>query len=241
MSGKVYVETFDNGSGGWYGEKGNLNGLASLKTKDGAMFCHSPWWVDYNHAPPGAGYINILACLNTCGGQPEAIKEVAGKNRFIGGRYPIDFTNSQITLLMKGEMLNRGAELVLLIQGYVEGICSGWMLTSQPFTVTSDWSEQTISLEPDESQWTCLGSRHDRRDMYGIKPLGKVLSNVSANIMLVMFPLEVEAIGPIDGDPHILRAGRDYPVWQSKLPEGYVMIDTVKIEFSQRQAGEVKN
>ena len=233
MAGRTYIETFDKGAGGWYGPRGNLNGLVAPAIKDGAMFCHSPWWVDYNHAPPGAGYINMLACLNTSGGQPEAIKEVAGENRFIGGGYPIDFTNSRITLRIKGEMLSRGAELVLLIQGYVEGICSGWMLTGRPFRITSDWSEQIITLEPKESQWTPLGSRHDRTDMYGVKPLEQVLSNVSANIMLVMFPLAVEAIGPVDGDPHILRAGRDYPVWQSKLPEGYVLIDTVKIEFAQ--------
>ena len=233
MAGKTYIETFDKGTGGWHGHRGNLNGLAALAIRDGAMLCHSPWWVDYNHAPPGAGYINMLACLNTSGGQPEAVKEVAGENRFISRGYPIDFTNSRITLRLKGEMLNRRAELVLLIQGYVEGICSGWMLTGQPFKITSDWSEQAVALKLNETQWTCLGSRHDRTDMYGVKPLEKVLSNVSANIMLVMFPLDVMAIGPVDGDPHILRTGRDYPVWQSKLPEGYVLIDTVKIEFAQ--------
>ena len=38
-------------------------------------------------------------------------------------------------------------------------------------------------------------------------------------------------MGHIEGDQHILRPGKDYPVWQSSLPEGYVMLDEVQIEF----------
>jgi hypothetical protein len=29
------------------------------------LSCH--WWIDYNHAPPGAGYMHLLASLNTAG------------------------------------------------------------------------------------------------------------------------------------------------------------------------------
>jgi hypothetical protein len=50
--------------------------------------------------------------------------------------------------------------------------------------------------------------------------------------MLVLFPLDVLPMGPINGDLSQLRAGRDYPVWQSRLPEGYVMVDSIKIEFA---------
>ena len=42
----------------------------------------------------------------------------------------------------------------------------------------------------------------------------------------------VPSMGPISGDPHLLRAGRDYPVWTSRLPEGYVELDEVRVEFS---------
>ena len=35
-------------------------------------------------------------------------------------------------------------------------------------------------------QWTCLGSRHDRSDFYGRTPLKTVLSDVNANILLVL-------------------------------------------------------
>jgi hypothetical protein len=38
-------------------------------------------------------------------------------------------------------------------------------------------------------------------------------------------------MGPIKGDPHLLRAGRDYPLWPSSVAQGYVAVDRVSIEF----------
>ena len=61
--------------------------------------------------------------------------------------------------------------------------------------VSEEWAEQTVTLAPDESLWTPLGVRHDRGDMYGIKPLDDVLSDVDINIMLVLFPLDVAPMG----------------------------------------------
>ena len=84
---------------------------------------------------------------------------------------------------------------------------------------------------PDEQQWTCIGSRHDRFDYYGRTPLLTALGDANANILLVLSPLDVAPMGSIDGDPHTLRPERDYPVWRSRLPEGYVMLDEVRIEF----------
>ena len=86
-------------------------------------------------------------------------------------------------------------------------------------------------LEPATEDWIALGTRHDRGDMYGMKPLEKVLSNVDVNIMLILFPLDVSPMGPIDGDPHRLRPERDYPVWRHKLPEGSITLDEIGIEF----------
>jgi len=52
-------------------------------------------------------------------------------------------------------------------------------------------------------------------------------------MLLILFPLTVVPMGPIKGDPHILRAGKDYPVWQSRLPEGYVRLDEVRLELEK--------
>lgn len=231
---KVYHETYEVGPGGWYGyQDAPGQQIKSLEWQPGRLTSRSPWWIDYNHAPPGAGYFQMLFCLNTFGPQPEQVKDVGGVNRFIGHKYPIDFSGARVTTRLRGELRAQGAKICVLLQGIVEGICSGWVQTHDTFAVHNKWTEQTVTLDPDPARWTALGSRHDRTDMYGVKPLEKVLSHVDANFMLLLFPIEVVPMGPIDGDMHRLRAGRDYPVWRHKLPEGYLTLDEVRIEFGQ--------
>lgn len=232
MDDRVYVETFVDGPGGWYGWISNAAGPKPLEWRGGALTSRSPWWIDYNHAPPGAGYMHMAFCLGTFGAQGEVYNEVAGRNRFIAGGYPTDFTGARVTIDARGELLARDARLVVLIQGAVDGITSGWLRTGQPFSVAEDFSRQTVTLDADPTGWTALGVRHDRTDSYGVKPLGRVLSDVNVNIMLVLFPLDVAPMGPLEGDPHRLRPERDYPVWRHKLPEGYITLDEVHIEFA---------
>lgn len=225
-----YIETFDDGAGGWYGWISNAGGMKALEVRDSSAISRSPWWIDYNHAPPGAGYLHLLYMLNTRGKAGEHQREVHGENRFIQGGYSTDFTNARVTLRLKGELESKGAQLVLLVQAVQGGICSGWLLTGQPFRVTPDWSEQTVTAVPDPSQWVCLGSRHDRTDYYGTIPLETVLRDVNTDILFVLHPLDVAPMGPLAGDPHRLRPERDYPVWRSRLPEGYVQLDEVRIK-----------
>ena len=235
-----YVETFDDGPGGWYGWISNAAGPKPLEIRDGCAISRSPWWIDYNHAPPGAGYLHLLYMLNTAGKAGEHQREVQGENRFVRDGCPTDFTQARMTLRLRGELEAKGAQLLLLCQGVHRGICSGWLLTGQPFRVTPDWSEQTITAVPDPAQWKCLGSRHDRTDFYGEIPLPVVLGDVNTDILLVLYPLDVAHMGPLEGDPppfgdlrHRLRPEKDYPVWRSRLPEGYVLLDEVRIEFAR--------
>jgi hypothetical protein len=231
MAQQVYHETFDQGAGGWWGWISNQAGPVALENRDGALLTRSPWWIDYNHAPPGAGYLHMLYCLNTQGPSTEALMEAGGVNRFTQGRFPTDFTNARVTMRLRGELEECGAHPTLLLQGSAGGLISGWLLTGQPFHVGQEWSTQTVTLAPDPAQWTCLRSRHDRMDYYGLVDLRTILADVNVNIMLVLFPLTIAPMGPIAGDPHLLRAGKDYPVWRRKLPEGYILLDEVKIEF----------
>ena len=92
------------------------------------------------------------------------------------------------------------------------------------------WSRQTVTITPDESQWTFMGLRHDRTDSYGHVDLKTVLSEVNIDTLLVI-PANVVPMGPLEGDMHKLRPELDYPVWRSKLPDGYIMLDEVKIEY----------
>lgn len=228
---RIYRETFDNGPGGWFGFAGNHLGLKPLEIDRSCAISRSPWWIDYNHAPPGAGYLHLLYMLHTRGAPGEQLREVAGVNRFITGGFGTRFTDATIRLRLKGELDLQGARLCFLAQGVHEGLCSGWLLTGQTFEVTPEFSEQTVVCRPDPTQWTCLGTRTDRADYYGTRPLEKVLGDANVDILLVLFPLTIAPMGPLAGDPHQMRPERDYPVWRRRLPEGYVCLDEISIEF----------
>ncbi len=234
MPQQIYRETFDDGPGGWFGWTSNQEGPKRLIEGPSVLTSRSPWWIDYNHAPPGAGYLHMIFCLLTKGaGYGESYMEAGGLNRFIDGNCPTDFRGARLTVRLRGELESRGAQLVLLVQGAHEGLTTGWAYTDAPLRVGPDWSEQTIVLSSEEHRWTCLGSRHDRTKSYGRAPLDNVLRDVNSNILLILFPLTVAPMGEIPGDPHVLRPARDYPVWTSRLPEGYVTLDSVQIIFSQ--------
>lgn len=177
--------------------------------------------------------MHLLYLLNTRGVPGEHHREVAGKNRFIASGAGTNFTNARVTVRLKGELLSRGSRIVLLCQGFQGPLCCGWLLTGQPFQVTPDWSEQTAICSLNEADWTPLGSRHDRVDFYGRAPLADVLQDVNMNILLVLFPLEIEPMGQFAGDLHISRPERDFPVWRNRLPEGYVQVDEIRIEFPE--------
>ncbi len=238
MRGKVYREHFDQAPGGWFGWKSNSEGPKLLEYQPSVVTSRSPWWIDYNHAPPGAGYLHMLYCMFTKGPLGEHYKEVGGENGFIKGGFPRDLTDARITVRMKGELESRGAELLFLVQSSKDSLTSGWLLTGQPVEVTPDWSEQTLVATPDPTQWKCLGARHDRQDYYGEIELSEVLRDVNCDILFVLFGLDVVPMGPLEGDPHILRPEKDYPVWRSQLPEGYVMLDEVRIEFAHSKASK---
>lgn len=227
-----YLEDFDDGPGGWMRVVDNFAPPAALPIKNGVVRCQGPWWVDYNHAPPGGGYLQLLMCMVTHGPSGESVREVSGANRFTGGKFPTDFTNAKITMRTRGELEAAGTKLSLLIQGSKNGLTSGWVLTGQTFAVNHEWSETTVTAVPDPSQWTSIGSRHDRTDTYGEKPLLDILSNVNVNIHIIMFPVKPRPMGEIGGDPHRLRAGRDYPIWPSSIAQGYVEVDRIQIDFA---------
>ena len=233
--GKTYIENFDKGSGGWFDVISNREPVSQLEIQNGIVVSRSPWWVDYNHAPPGGGYLHLIMGLMTSETDRtfKQVERVVGENGFTQGDFPTDFVDAKLTVRLKGKLDLRGAQLCLLIQGTVEGICSGWALTGQPIKIAEDWSETTITAVFDIRQWTSLGSRHDRTETYGEIPLDTILANVNTNIYLVLFPLNVLPQNSIQGDPHTLRAGLDYAVDRSKLPEGNVMIDRIKITFSE--------
>jgi hypothetical protein len=104
-------------------------------------------------------------------------------------------------------------------------------LSGQPFKITHDWSDQTVTLAPDPKQWTCMGARHDMQNDYGCDDISTVLSDVNMDLIFVLFPVKVVPAGLNIKDVNQPRAIQDYPVDQKYLPKGLMMFDTVKIEY----------
>lgn len=230
----TYVETFDNGAGGWIAWLGQGR-PAAAEVVDGALISRSPWGIDSNHAFPGGGYLNLLFVLFTAP-QPNPGPKYAplmGNNRFIEGGYPTDFRNAKLTVRLKGEVNLKGAQLLLHCQSTIGDIAINYVLTGQPFVVTPEWSEQTIHLTTDPEQWLCLGARHDMMDVYGCDEIEKVLADINLDIILLLHPINVVPATPEEHGPHYRRPEVDYAVDTSYLPEGTIMLDTVTIQFAR--------
>jgi hypothetical protein len=237
---RVYAEGFDDGPGGWWAWQPGQ--ALAPEIRDGILHTRSPWWVDPNHAPPGAGYLHLLAFLLTSS-QPAGATPAPGgpsgdgyrpvraaPNRFVAGGYSRDLTNARVTIRVRGAVALRGAELVLLAQADLPGTRANYILTGQPFRVSSQWSDQTATLAPDPAQWVCLGARRDLTHVYGCGEIGDVLRDVNVDIILVLFPLRIVPLGRVD-DLHGRRTHRDYAVDYRHLPEGEIQIDTIRIEY----------
>lgn len=227
----TYIETFDDGPGGWYGGR-----KFELPVWDGVAYCYGPWWTDANHAPPGAGYLHMLLWAYTVKKhyQVDSAYNRAlpyRHSRFAEEGYSTNLTNAKLTVRLRGHGDFKEAELLLLVQAQTDKTTVNSALTGQPFKITREWSEQTVTLAPDPAQWTCLGARHDMRDEYGCDDIDKVLADVNFDIIFILFPLKVVPAGVDIDDINIPRAVKNYPVDQQYLPKGLVMFDTVKIEY----------
>ncbi|MCX6623429.1 MAG: hypothetical protein NTY38_20665, partial [Acidobacteria bacterium] len=225
---RTYRHSFAEGlTGGWLGWHSNAKGALRLPLAGGAAVASSPWWIDYNHAPPGAGYLHILFSLHTAHGPgfPRQYREAGGENRFVAEGFPRDFRNARITFELKGEMECCGAELLLLAQAKTGARHVNFVLTGQPLAIPPDWSRQTLHLVEDPGEWTCLGSRHDRLETYGEGPISDVLADLNGDIILVLFPLDVRPLESLSNeDRHRLRAGEDYTADERYLPRGQVFL-----------------
>ena len=97
MPGQCLVQTFEDGPAGWmrWGSAltldevqggGSFKALEHSRAKSPSLSyitSRSPWWIDYNHAPPtaagignGAGYMHMLFVYLTSGPILESDSEV---------------------------------------------------------------------------------------------------------------------------------------------------------------------
>ncbi|MCX5660057.1 MAG: hypothetical protein NTW19_10090 [Planctomycetota bacterium] len=238
MPPKSYIEKFDQGPGGWLLWMAGGGGPLPPDLRRGAMVSRSPWGVDFNHAPPGAGYCHLLFCLPMIPADKypyHLLDPYTGPNRFVKGGHSRNLTDAKIKVRLRGQVDLKGAQLMLLAQADVGPIRTNWTLTGQPLRITRNWSEQSLHLTPDPAQWTCMGVRSVGADTpnYGEAPIDQALLDVNVNIILILFPLDVRPFTGIGGDPHVLRAGKDYSLDRIRLPQGEVWLDTVRIDYAK--------
>ncbi len=144
--------------------------------------------------PPGAGYLHMVMWLYT---HHRWLAPGLGRtlpytdNRFVEEAHSTDFTNARLTVRLRGRVDLKGAQLLLLVHSENGGRNVNLVLHTQPFRITREWSEQSVTLVPEPDQWTCLGGRHDMLDTRVCADVDEVLADVNANIMFVLFPLEI--------------------------------------------------
>ena len=229
MDRTPYIETFDNGPGGWcaWGTSTNLPEL-----QDGVLITRGPWRVDPNHSPPGAGYLHLLTYLYT---HPtyytEKFVAEVGMNQFLADNKDRDLTNARMTVRLRGKVDLKGAKLTLWVQADIGDTRPNFVLTGQSLEVTPDWSEQTLLLSDDPAQWTCAGGRHDLTKLYGYGDIRAALRDVNCDLIIVLFPLNVVPLDAPLEQRDFLRTNRDYQPDYAYLPSGVIEFDTIKIEY----------
>jgi hypothetical protein len=228
---RSYVETFDRGPGGWYSDR-----YYALPVWDGVAYCRSPWWLDANHAPPGAGYLQMLMWIYTRRDRYQGSDEYTRLLPYLGSRFAeeghsTDLRNARLTVRLRGEADLKGAQMVILVQAETRKTTANFVLTGRPLKITHEWSEQTVTLTPDPRLWTCLGARHDMQQEYGCDGIETVLRDVNFDLIFALFP--VKSVPACAGITNVdrLRAVKDYPVLQDALPNGLIMFDLIRIEY----------
>jgi len=226
-----YLETFDNGSGGWcaWGTGSNLPEL-----QDGTLITRGPWRVDPNHCDPGAGYLHLLTYLYT---HPlhytEKFETEVGVNRFLAENKDRNLTNARMTVRLRGNVDLQGSKLTLWVQADVGDTRPNFVLIGQSLEITPEWSEQTLLLSDDPAQWLCVGGRHDLTKFYGYGDIRDALKDVNCDLILVLFPLTVVPLDVPYEDKDRLRTHRDYEPDYAYLPNGVIEFDTIGIEYPE--------
>ncbi|MBI4623201.1 MAG: hypothetical protein HY736_08285 [Verrucomicrobia bacterium] len=228
-----YVHKFADGHGGWFSDRQH-----ALRIWDGIAHCYSPWFLDANHAPPGAGYLHLILWIYTDkrwyqpdGPAAACLPYLASS--FVEQGKSRDLRNARLTVRLRGEADLKGAKLVLLAQSRTakKPPYRNMVLTGQPIRITEDWSEQTIVLVNDPREWTPIGSRKSLAHVYGNDDVGGLLADVSYNLILCLFPIKVVPASKGVTDPHGLVAGVDYPVDVKSLPKGLIQFESIRIDY----------
>lgn len=207
----LYSEDFSRGSRGWhYYAKSPFNNILSCihsvppdgcvipcRWENGFIESRSPWWIDYNHKPPGAGLLNVLF--------------VIWLDSYYGGlrQKSLDLRDARLHCrVMIAEANLKGNHVYFWFQTFnsEENKYHNYVLTKRPLDVSkaaSSWRDVTIPINTDGADWTCLGSSQERSDKYACGSIEMDLQNVNANLGFIQMQVD-----PYDQPFGIVRLGR---------------------------------
>jgi hypothetical protein len=161
------------------------------------MVLASPWWLDNNHAPPGAGFLNLLA--NTFMGKAAGPADPSSA---------LDLTNGLFVFSLQTENLNlRGGQVLFWFQVVSpNGTYTNYALFGAPIYQGSSvmqTDETYVYLSTDPGMWKCLGSADARSDTYGCSvSFQDAIKNVNNDFGLIVMPASS------DPDPVVQPSGK---------------------------------
>ena len=116
------------------------------------------------------------------------VREAAGETV---SSWPVstDFTNARIALRLRGRTGNGWNEILRLIQGSIDGLVSGWVLTGQTFRGHQGLGEQTGRPRPRSCAIGPASARARSAPALDGEDRWSISSNdVNVNMHLIMFP-----------------------------------------------------
>ena len=204
--GIIYRESFDRGAGGWHYYATTSAGEAVLdrvpwNAEQQCVTSASPWWIDPNHKPPGAGYLNIVAFI-----------WMKGYRGGVPYRW-MDLRDAVLSLSIKTEGLDtKGGHLCLWIQHRYEQGSHFWFQNPFAYGPRGDewkranlaltryrieematpgqWTKVTLVLAPDKGAWTNLGTSTERTANYGVVSPARALAKVTTDLGFIILPVD---------------------------------------------------
>lgn len=185
---------------------------------DGTDFATSrgPWWTDTNHAPPGLGYLHLVALAYHRDWSPDGLIPDAST-----GAKPLDLRNAEVTIRWRAPQLHLPGDAMLTLWFQTRTSPANapaprfvnYLLTGQTLGATpppAQWREDVVHLRSSENDYACLGSNVDRADTYGCDVTAvEALRDWNADLGLVVFfrdPASAREItGAVDLDRVTIR------------------------------------
>jgi hypothetical protein len=150
------------------------------------MVLESPWWLDPNHAPPGAGYLSLLSWLYLDGAAGSTTQ----------GLRTLDLRDATLRLELRAQNLDlAGGRLRFWFQTTMpDGRFANFVYTrtSIDASLPPNGSEPVlveIDLSAQPAAWTCLGAASARADFYGCMDVGQALRAVDQDFGVIIFPV----------------------------------------------------